>query len=60
MMGDKADGEVVMLRSIRLRCVEVWISAGVYSVYRYIVNDLMFDGLRLARNLSAGNYCVSR
>jgi hypothetical protein len=76
MMGDNADGEVVVVRSIRLHCVEVWISAGLYSVYRYIVNDLMYNGLysvyryivndlmynglRLPRNLSEGNYCVSR
>lgn len=40
MMGDKAGGEVVMLRSIRLHCVEVWISVGLYRVYRYIVNDV--------------------
>ena len=40
-MGDNADGEVVMLRSIRLYFVEVWISAGLYGVYRYVVNDLM-------------------
>jgi hypothetical protein len=58
MMGDNADGEVVMLRSIRLHCVEVWISAGLYSVCRYIVNDLMYNGLRLARNLSEGNHYV--
>ena len=60
MMGDNAVGEVVMLPSIRLHSVEVWISAGLYSVYRYIVNDLMYNGLRLSRNLSEGNYCLSR
>ena len=40
MIGDKAGGEVVMLPSIRLRCVEVWISVGLHRVYRYILNDL--------------------
>ena len=59
-MGDNADGEVVMLRSIRLHCVEVWISAGLYGVYRYTVNDLVYNELRLARSFSEGNYCVSR
>ena len=59
MMGDNADGEVVMLRSITLPCVETWISAGLYSVYRYIVHDLMCSGFRPSRNLSEGNYCVS-
>lgn len=36
MMGDNADGEVVMLRPIRPHCAEVWISAGLYDVNRYI------------------------